>query len=303
MRVAAINPLTVISRATRIAILIVVAALASLPVFSPAASASGSAVPFTDPSAHGYIGLCDLAGNNVTSGSVTSAPFVWKAVSSVDAPAGYFGKGQNVALTIYQPRKGVDPGDWNGDQLTGASYYRKNNLPAAAATYKDISLETIVKEYPPEWDGLYQLRMIFARNNYGDSTATYPATVIQVTGKTWHVVQGGTAPCKTSHTISNETFSGIPVTDPHPDRSGTPTSAPSSARASSTPRGTGHAKPGTLTSPPGTVITSALSDGTASSSSSSDAPAIVLGSVAVVVLAVLGGGLWYRRRSGSAATP
>jgi hypothetical protein len=45
------------------------------------AEASAGTVPFADPDSDGYIGFCDLAGNNVTSGSVDSAPFVWKAVS------------------------------------------------------------------------------------------------------------------------------------------------------------------------------------------------------------------------------
>jgi hypothetical protein len=271
-----------------------VACGATLAFGAGSAAASGSGVPFTDPDARGYVALCDLAGNNVTSGKVASAPFVWRAMSSVKTPAGYGGKGQNAALTIYQPRKGVDPGEWNGDQLNGASFFRKDSPPAAGATYKDISLATIVKEYPPTWDGLYQLRMIFARKGYGDYTQTYPATVIQVTGATWHVVQGGTLPCKKAHTISNETFAGIPVLNPHPSKSQTPTSAPTNQRAAASGSGpTGSSATGATHQ-----ISVALAGNSSSGGHSSDAPAIVIAAVAGAVIAVLASGLFRRRRTG-----
>jgi hypothetical protein len=270
-------------------------ATAALSLLAPAAMAAGSGVPFTDPNVHGYVALCDLSGNNVTSGSVASAPFVWKAVSSTAAPAGYAGKGQNTALTIYQPRKGVDPGEWNGDQLTGASFYQKGHPPAAAATYKDISLATIVREFPPTWDGLYQLRMIVARKGYGDYTQTYPATVIQVTGATWHVVQGGTASCNQAHTTSSETFAGIPVTNPKSTRLQTPASAPDPQRATtvaggSTPNGSAAA------APTAHVISASLRSDSSPAPKGSDTTAITLGAAAVVVIAGLASGVFWRRR-------
>src|ERR1700685_1919637 len=92
--------------------------LAGAMVGSSAAATKGA--PFVDPSAVGYIGFCDLAGNNVTSGAVTSTPFVWKAVASVPPPKSYRGTGQNAALTIFQARQATPPSLWSGDQLTGA---------------------------------------------------------------------------------------------------------------------------------------------------------------------------------------
>jgi hypothetical protein len=275
---------------------VVATGIAALSLLAPAAEAAGSNLPFTDPSAHGYIALCDLAGNNVTGGSVSSSPFVWKAVSSVSAPAGYAGKGQNAALTIYQPHKGVDPGEWNGDQLTAASFYQHNHPPAVAATYKDISLATIVREFPPTWDGLYQLRMIFARKGYGAYSQTYPATVIQVTGTTWHVVQGGTLPCTNARTTSSETFAGIPVTGPKRTRSQTPTSAPLSQRASLAAGGSRQNASGPAAGSDTHVISASLDSDSTSTNKGSDATAVTVGAAAFVVIAVVAAGLFWRRR-------
>lgn len=242
----------------------------------PAAMAAGGGVPFTDPNAHGYIAFCDLAGDNITSGSVTATPFVWKAVSSTSVTPAFSGPGQNVALTVYQPRPGVDPGEWNGDQLTAASFFRKTSPPTAVATYKDISLATIVREFPPTWDGLYQLRLESAKLGYGDDSATYPATVIQVTGSRWHVVQGGTLPCGTARATSQETFAGIPVSKAHPASS------------------VAHADQATDAS---RVISEPLNNESRSTPRQSATATVVVGAATGCLLAILTGGVLWRRRS------
>lgn len=210
------------------------------------AIAGSGSVPFTDPGALGYIGLCDLAGHNVTSGSVDSVPFVWKAVSSIEPPKAYRGNGENTVLQIYQPRPDTQPAYYSGDQLTGATLYKSVGPPAAMATYKDLSLRTIIKEFPPKVDGLYELRMSFGKVDYATYTQTYPATVIQVVGNRWHVVRGGLVDCNKAKAASMETIvNHIPLTPKHPVRGLdlTPTSAPAADRASGADVGSSSPSP------------------------------------------------------------
>lgn len=163
----------------------------------------------SDPNAHGYIGLCDGHGHNVTAGYVDAKPFVWTAVSSTPASATMQGPGENTVLSINQPRSGVEPEEWSGDELTATSFYSKRSAPAAQATRADLSLATIIKEFPPQEDGLYELRMYYGRLDHGTYGATYPATFIQVSGNTWHVVKGGTVDCTDPGGISNEVATGV----------------------------------------------------------------------------------------------
>lgn len=162
-----------------------------------------------DPNARGYVGLCDGHGHNVTSGWVDTKPFVWTAVSSSPAPAGEQGTGENTVLAIYQPRPGTLPEEWSGDELTATSFYRKTSAPAAQATRADLSLRTIMAEFPPKQDGLYELRMYFGRVNHGVYSATYPATLIRISGDTWQVVKGGKVDCVQTDAVSNEVLTGV----------------------------------------------------------------------------------------------
>src|SRR6516164_4154481 len=54
-----------------------------------AGAGAGPKVPYRDPAQSGYIGLCSAKGRQITSGNVDSAPFAWRAVSSVAAPPAY----------------------------------------------------------------------------------------------------------------------------------------------------------------------------------------------------------------------
>jgi hypothetical protein len=184
------------------------------PWIAPAAALAGSPSLPTDPAAHGYIGLCDEHGNNVSGGSIDRAPFVWKAVASEAPPSAYLGKGENAVLNIYQPRPDSDPTEWSGDSLTAASFYSTRSHPAVQATYADTSLSDFMKEFPPLADGLYQLRIYFGKINYGLYSATYPATTIRVVGSTWSVVDGGNVNCGSSRGVSNEALTGaVPKAD------------------------------------------------------------------------------------------
>jgi hypothetical protein len=271
------------------------------------ARAAGTTVPFKDPAAHGYIALCDLAGNNVTSGSVDSKPFAWKAVSSTPPPAGFGGFRQQAVLEMYQPRKDIPPSLWNGDELTASTYYKSSRHPVVDATYKDFSLANFIKEFPSQVDGLYQLRFHYTKPNAGISTETYPAAVIQVTGSSWRIVQGGTANCSPKATIarSSEYYTGVSQLDPKHSASETaPTAAPStqpSVAPSTTANGSasGSASPGHAGDQP---ISAPVSGAAAPSSSSSVSGAViglsVLCGVLIVVLVV--GALRRRRQSSTA---
>lgn len=172
-----------------------------------AVPAAATGVP-PDPSAKGFIGLCDKNNHNVTHGNIDTAPFVWKAVASVPPPKQLRGRGQNAVLNIYQPRPETLAGDWSGDQLTAATFYSTARAPSTQSTLKDIPLKVIVNEYPPMVEGLYELRMYFAKSNYGLYSATYPATYIRVAGGNWSVVKGGTVNCAASSGQSAEVISG-----------------------------------------------------------------------------------------------
>jgi hypothetical protein len=284
-----------------------VVAMATAAATASALGSTSGNVPFVDPSAHGYIALCDLDGHNVTSGNIHTAPFVWQAVSSLPAPDNYSGKGQNTGLLMFQPRRGVSPADWNGDEMTAATQYKGKKYPAAEATYKDFSLEDFIKEYPSGWDGLYQLRLHFAKKNYGVYTQTYPATVIQVTGNTWHVVQGGTMPCKAVHARSTEYTVGIPQVDPTSSAGETPpTAAPSTqaspaAQASGGSSGVSPSSSGGPSSDPDSVIAAPVSGvPSGTSSSSSNATVIALGALCGVLILVIAAGIFWRWRENRA---
>ncbi len=283
-------------------------ALVGVLAFSPP-TAYADQVPFSDPSAKGYIGLCDYHDQNITSGSVRAAPFVWKAVSSVPPPAQFQGRGENAILNIYQPRPGVDPGNWNGDSLTSASFYNNPKLPAAQATKADISLSVIVNEFPPMVDGLYQLRMFYGKAGYGLYSSTYPDAVIRVSGGTWTLVQGGTVDCTAAPAVSNEVLAGTLTQAPAGNSSGSkssagaPSGAPQSGptTGSHSSRGSGAPRSGgTQRSQPGSAAQTQAASAARHASSSSDAPAIGAGIAVAVALAGTAAGLWYWRRRRSA---
>lgn len=255
------------------------------------ARAATTKLPFSDPSINGYIGLCDLAGNNVTSGSITSKPFVWLAVSSWTPPKTYTGKGEQAGLFIYQPRPDTPAVDWSGDEMTASTVYRSPKFPAAAATYKDFSMANYIREFPSQVNGLYELRMHFGLANYGTYSETYPATFIQVTGNRWHVVQGGTVACKSAHATSTEATVGIPQVDPSHDPNQTPVTAPPSTQpsAKSSSASNGSQSPHTSSSGgggPGETISEPIAGAQTAASKTATNPLVVILAVACGLLLV-----------------
>lgn len=190
-------------RDTRMAAAMVISATALLFGWTPAASAGP--VPFSDPNAVGYIGLCDQNGHQVRSGDIGAAPFAVKAVSSVPAPSTYGVAGGNAVLNVYQPRKDVDPGDWSGKQMTAGSTYTNATYPMTQGTGRDPALVDFVSVFPPKWDGLVQLRMYFSAPNRPAHSRPYPATVLRVSGNRWTEVGGGDVRCNAGKATSFET--------------------------------------------------------------------------------------------------
>ncbi|MGD1011235.1 MAG: hypothetical protein ABR925_01685 [Acidimicrobiales bacterium] len=171
-------------------------------VVPSAAFASGSKVPFTDPNRVGSLTLCNAHEQPITSGSLLTIPFVWRAVSSAPAPAGY----TRATLDLFQPLQYLDPGDWTGYQLTDDATFSNRDHPMAQATYADAPLIWPDHSTPPYWDGLYQLRMVFSSPDEQAWTTSYPTAVIRVTGTTWTLVQGGGSSCTDGTAVSEESL-------------------------------------------------------------------------------------------------
>jgi hypothetical protein len=181
----------------------VVAATCALAAVGPPASA-GQSVPYTDSGVQGLVTLCDRDGHRITSGNIHDQPFIWRAVGDHRAPAPYDGSGRIAALMGFQPRKGVTPGQWNGELLAGPSSYSDPDHPIDQFTDLDYPLAVYLDRWPPQVDGFVQLRLGYGIAGEPYDTTTYAAADIQVTGDTWHAVREGNAPCDSGTAISSE---------------------------------------------------------------------------------------------------
>ncbi len=165
--------------------------------------AQADSIP-ADPAAHGFVGLCGVDGNPMTGGSIHDQPFVWKAISSQRAPVEARGEGAVATLYAVQLRPGVAAYDWNGNQLTATDPYSTPNAPTAQSSRLDYPFSTMVKDYPPLVDGLYELRLYLGNSQNTGFTDQYPATFIKVSGDRWSVVKGGTVDCSQGKAVSTE---------------------------------------------------------------------------------------------------
>ncbi|MCU1366621.1 MAG: hypothetical protein JWN39_2260 [Ilumatobacteraceae bacterium] len=217
------------------------------------------AVPYTDPNAVGFIGLCDASDHPIDHGSISAQPFVRSAVSSAAAPAPYDGEGRTATLFAYQPRDGSAPGEWSGQLLTASTRYTDPQHPMALATPLDDSLGTFLGAFPPSWDGLIQLRLFLGVPGQPTRTLQYAATDIRVDGDTWTVTRGGDTACDQQAGTSIEEL--LP---------------------------TGAATPSTAAPP--TTTTPRVDGGT------STATKVGIGAAVVVLLAVVAGAVARRKR-------
>ena len=161
-------------------------------------------LPYTDGRAVGYVGLCDRDGNTVTGGNIHDKPFVWRAVTSVPAPAPYDVPGATATLLGFQPRENVDPGQWSGELLTASARFSNTKYPMAQATDRDFTLADYLGDYPATWDGMVQLRVYLGAPEQPPQSTSYSATDIKVTGDTWQVVRGGAVACTKGDAVSLE---------------------------------------------------------------------------------------------------
>lgn len=185
--------------------------LAAGVMVSGTAASAAEGVPYTDNDVAGSIAFCDAQGHQVTGGRLDDLPFAAFVVSNFAPPAPY-NKANAVGtwLTAYQPREGVAPGDWSGEQMTASSFYSDPRFPKAEVLPQDISLRQIVGDFPPQWDGFVQLRMYVKVDNEPVYSQRYPAADIKVAGDTWKLVRGGGVSCTTTGTARSIAHTLIP---------------------------------------------------------------------------------------------
>ena len=182
------------------------ALLAILLATGSTTSAFAASVPYRDPAAQGYLGICDQAGHQITSGSTATVPFAWRVVSSEPALTPYNNVYRTAILLAYQPINGLAPGSWSGEGLTASSRYSNPFHPMAAATLGDMSLASFVRDFPPHWNGLVELRLYLGTADKPTYSYRYPTLDIQVTGSTWHALDGGNVNCAAGTATSLETI-------------------------------------------------------------------------------------------------
>jgi hypothetical protein len=257
-----------------------------------ASAAMAAPVPLPDAQAVGGITLCNQQGAQVTSGSLDAKPFIWRAVGSTGAPAGYR-KGGTATLYAFQPRQGVDPSDWSGEQLTASSRYTQPAHPTAASTYADESLRTYLGDYPAMWHGYVQLRLFLGAPGEGPLTYTYDAADLQVTGGTWRLLNSGPADCTTSgRSVSVESLTLSHQQLAHAKR----TALKLASDTNGQPATTAGAQQSTATAASSQASgTAALSADSGAGTSHSGRNAAVVAALAVMV--AVGAALALRRRS------
>ena len=201
--------MTRFARRARAATTLVALTLGVLSATAPMATASvthsGFKVPFTDPYIHGSLTFCNRNGQPITSGSLYTAPFAWKTIASTPAPAGYHNSAGRASLYAYQPIQFVDPGNWSGILLTAGSSFTNPNHPVVQATNADQPLLGFTQAYPPRWDGLVEMRMLFTGVNKPELQSPYPAAILRISGNSWTLVKGGGGSCSQGQGVSMET--------------------------------------------------------------------------------------------------
>jgi hypothetical protein len=191
--------------------------------------------------------------------------------------------------------------------MTASSSYTNPANPMAAATDGDQSLQSIIEEYPPKWDGFLELRMYLGTANEEPYESQYPALNIEVTGDTWQAIGGSPVNCASGTAQSIES-----VLLPSSTTTTTPTNAPTTTPPTTAVSGQGTsgagAPSGTDTGAAGTkgvARDSAVASGTtavADPAPSSDFPLIFGIGLPILVLLAASAYLLRRRRLASHPT-
>ncbi len=272
------------------------AGVAAVAGFLGAASTTASAVsgvPYTDPRAVGSIGFCNAANQPVTKGSITDNPFVTKAIDSTPAAAPYNGAGETATLFIYQPRQGIEPGEWHGEQFGASSRSSTPQHPTAILTAGDGPLSGPLSDYPPQWDGLMQFRIYLGAPNQPVYSQTYDATSIKISGNTWQVVDGAAVSCGDGQSVSLEqtlasAFPQLTASPSSPSATGAAAPKPGSTSGASAQAGAGGATGAAVTGAGAAGATGAA--GSAGVGGSGSAPVSGAASSAPAALAGSGSG-------------
>jgi hypothetical protein len=287
------------TRCARTATVLAALTLTAMSTAVPFAAASGPGVPFKDTNIDGSLTLCGRNGQPLTSGSLDSAPFVWKTISSAPAPAQFRAATARATLAAYQPLKYVDPSDWSGGQLTGSSSYTNSDHPVVQATNGDSPLLDFVQAYPPHWQGLVEIRMLFSGTNLPQHIAPYPAAIVRITGTKWTLVSGGGGSCREAQGVSDESRLLPKKRLASPEAvvpAGASSTSPSRAGRSSTKSSAGSSAASSSGSSSGGDESANLAAESSSTGMSNGAKTgIGLGVVAVIGLFVVAI-LWWRRR-------
>lgn len=253
---------------------------------SAGAASSSTTPPFVDAASQGYLGLCNAAGQQITSGSIYTVPFAWRAVSSVAAVPPYNNRWRTAILMAYQPQEGLFAEEWSGQALTDSARYSNPSHPMAAATYADDSLEDFLESYAAVWDGWIQLRMYLGTQDAEAYSSRYPTLDIHVVGDTWHAVGGGTVDCHSGTSESIETIL-LPPSRLRPPATSSTTSTTSVASTGRSPSRGGTSTGGGSRS----------GDPVGATARPASAPWMPLGAALIGVVVVgLGAALWRRQR-------
>jgi hypothetical protein len=196
------------------------------------------------------------------------------------------GSGRNATLYAYQPRKGIDPSEWSGEQLTSNAAYSDPNIPIAQATDRDIALSDYLNDAPPQWNRLIELRMFYGDLN-GEITSPYPVADIQVKGTKWMLVTGAQVDCKKGTAISAE--DALASSNP----AGRGPAAPLSRRAA---EAVGAPLPKSSASPSGGASAGVSTQASGTSNGSSGGGDGIFLAVGVIVVLGIGGGLYWLKR-------
>jgi hypothetical protein len=288
----------------RTLVAVAVAVVGLLGTVGPAAAAPG--VPYTDSSADGYLGICNQQAQQITSGSIDSAPFAWEAVSSVAAPSAVSGSGRTATLYAYQPIQGEEAGDWSGEQITGTSQYTNPSYPMAVSTARDFSLSQFLDTFAPKWDGFIELRMFLGAPGVEPQVLSYPALSLYISGDTWQAVGGGSVDCTAGQARSDEVI--VPTTTAGNGGSGSKSSSSSSTgHISDTGSSSQHGHSGTgRSSSPGArgggVTPAAKARPVLAVSNSSNTVPVVLSTAGAVILIAIAAWIVIRSRRRRLAT-
>jgi hypothetical protein len=252
----------------------VLTAVAGVLLLASSTPAHADPVPYTDVRSTGHLTLCDPSGRAVTSGSLSTRPLTHLVVAQTPAPTGY----TTATLYGYQPRQGLDPGQWSGELLTGASRFGDARHPAVAALPEDLSLADFVRDFPATWSGHVQLRVYLGGPGVALQNQRYDTADLRVTDQRWSLVGGGGGSCGGVKAVPVAQLLGVQATAvPSPATSAAPhhagTGSPSAAATASTAPQTAE------------QLRSASSAKT-SSSSPSHLPAYVLTGVLLAALLV-----------------